>query len=93
MDTIQTSDPYEMCYAFLNGCTIRDIEVLEVNGKLSCTVIMEGDNLPELQAKFFRNEAYVNLFDFRRFYSRVTGYINEAKKKYKTLQKQQGGDV
>lgn len=93
MDTIQTTDTYEVCYYFLNNCTIKDIEVLPLNGKLSCSVIMEGENLPELQVKFFRNEAFVNLFEFRRFYSKVTGYINEAKKQYKVLQKQQGGCV
>ena len=93
MDTIQTGDTYEVCYYFLNNCTIKDIEVISLNGKLACSVIMEGENLPELQVKFFRNDAYVNLFEFRRFYSKVTGYINEAKKKYKALQKQQGGDV
>ena len=93
MDTIQTYDIYEICYYFLNQCTIKDIEVIPVNGKLFCNVTMEGDSLPELQAKYFRNDAFVNLFEFRRFYSKVTGYINEAKKKYKTLQKHQGGEV
>lgn len=82
---IQTSDIYEAVYYLICGkdTCVQSIEGGQVNGEIQCSITVEGENLPELQTKYFRGEAEINLFKFRRGYAQVLGWITEAKRKIK----------
>jgi hypothetical protein len=90
MDQLSTCDLYEAGYYLLNECTLEGVETSELNGKLSCRLILVGENTGELQTLYFHNKAQVNLFDFRRMYSHLNKVLYEAKKAYK---KEKGGRV
>jgi hypothetical protein len=82
---IQTSDIYEAVYYLICGknTSLSSIEGATVNGEINCKLIIEGEDLPELQSKYFRGEAEINLFKFRRGYAQVINWLSEAKKKIK----------
>ncbi len=81
---LRSTDLYECAYYFTNGCTIRNVELIKEHKRLVCFLHMSGDGILGLQQSYFKSEAVVNLFDFRRSYSRVLNVIALAKK--------QGGD-
>jgi len=94
---IVTADVYESCFYILRGCTLEAVEGIPVNGKINCQLKFTVDNIIKIQAEYFSGKATVNLFEFRRTYSQVCSWIQQAKKQLKhQLQQQtvaQGGDV
>lgn len=83
MDQLSTCDLYEAGYYLLNRCTLEGVETNELDGKLSCRLILQGHNTGELQTTYFHGKAEVNLFDFRRMYSHLNKLLSEAKREYK----------
>ena len=83
MDQLSTCDLYEAGYYLLNDCTLESVEINELEKKLSCRLILSGNNTGELQATYFHGKAEVNLFDFRRMYSNLNRIIAKSKKEYK----------
>lgn len=77
---LKSSDLYECAYYFSNGCTVNNIEIVEENKKELCFLFMTGEQILLLQQNYFKSEAIVNLFDFRRSYSRLMNLIALAKK-------------
>lgn len=88
-ETIVTADVYESCFYIMNGCTLDAVEGIPVNGKINCQLKFTGDNIIEKQAEYFSGKAKVNLFEFRRTYSQVCSWIQQAKKQLKHQLKQQ----
>lgn len=83
MDQLSTCDLYEAGYYLLNRCTLEGVETTDLEGKLSCRLILKGANTGELQTTYFHGKAEVNLFDFRRMYSHLNKVMTQAKKEYK----------
>jgi hypothetical protein len=77
---LKSSDLYECAFYFTNGCTVKNVEIVEENRKELCILYMTGDAILSLQQIYFRSEAIVNLFDFRRSYNRLMNLIALAKK-------------
>jgi hypothetical protein len=88
--TLKSSDLYECAYYFSNGCTVKDIELVEENKKGLCFLFMTGESILSLQQSYFKSEANINLFDFRRAYNRLMNLISLAKKESKQKIKQGG---
>ena len=80
LPALKSSDLYECAYYFSNGCTVKDIELVEENKKQICFLFMTGENLLLLQQAYFKSEAIINLFDFRRSYGRLMNLVALAKK-------------
>ena len=89
---VTTTDLYEASYYLLNGCNINCIACLPVNGKDLSQFTFIGEQLPELQLKYFQGEAEVNLIKFRRTYAQVNAFSYDARKKWRQQQKA-GGDA
>lgn len=83
MDKLSTCDLYEAGFYLLNNCTLDSVDTTELEGKLSCRLILSGKNTGELQTTYFHGKAQVNLFDFRRMYSHLNRIMVQAKKEYK----------
>jgi hypothetical protein len=99
-DQVTTADVYESCFYILRGCSLAAVEGIPVNGRINCRLKFTGDKILEKQAEYFSGKANVNLFEFRRTYSQVCTWIQQAKKQLKhelLLQQQQaqarGGDA
>lgn len=86
MDKLSTCDLYEAGYYLLNNCTLDGVETTDLEGKLSCRLILTGENTGELQTAYFHTKAEVNLFEFRRMYAHLNKVLAEAKKAYKKQQ-------
>jgi len=80
LPTLKSSDLYECAYYFSNGCTVKNIEIVPENKKELCFLYMTGDQILLLQQNYFKSDAVINLFDFRRSYSRLMNLIALAKK-------------
>jgi hypothetical protein len=88
LPTLKSSDLYECAYYFSNGCTVRNIEIVEENKKEICFLFMTGEPLLLLQQSYFKSEAIINLFDFRRSYNRLLNLVALAKREARgTLRK------
>ena len=83
LPTLKSSDLYECAYYFSNGCTVKNIEIVPENKKELCFLYMTGDQILLLQQNYFKSDAVINLFDFRRSYSRLMNLIALAKKEAK----------
>ena len=82
-DQIVTGDVYESCFYILRGCTLVVVEGIPVNGKINCQLKFTGNNILKIQAEYFSGKASVNLFEFRRTYSQVCSWIQQARKQLK----------
>ena len=90
LPTLKSSDLYECAYYFSNGCTVKNVEIVEENKKELCFLYMTGEQLLSLQQTYFKSEAVINLFDFRRAYNRLMNLIALAKKESRQKIKQGG---
>jgi len=77
---VKSSDLYECAYYFSNGCTVRSVEIVPENKKELCFLYMTGEQILSLQQNYFKSDALINLFDFRRSYNRLMNLIAIAKK-------------
>ena len=80
-DQIITGDIYESCYYLLSGLSLDAVEGIPVNGRINCRLTFSGADILQKQAEYFSGKAIVNLFEFRRAYARLCGWIAEAKRK------------
>jgi len=78
--TIKTQDIYESAYLLTMGAQIISVEQTLENHKPICKFIISGNNLPELQNNYYNNRALVNLWDFRRSFTRVNALISKTRK-------------
>ena len=94
LSTLKSADLYECAYYLSNGCTVRNIEIIEENKKELCFLFMTGEQILSLQQNYFKSEAIINLFEFRRSYSRLMNLIALAKKEARQQQAslKQGGN-
>jgi len=86
LETITTQDLYECAYYLSNECEIAAVEGVKLSGQVTCQFVISGKNLAELQAAYFKGNALINLFHFRRKYTQLMNYVSEAKKKAKKEQ-------
>jgi hypothetical protein len=91
LPTLKSSDLYECAYYFSNGCTVKNVEIVEENKKQICILLITGVNLLSLQQSYFKSQATINLFDFRRSYNRLLNIVSLAKKESKETSSQGGG--
>jgi hypothetical protein len=89
MAKVSTTDLYESCYYLLHNCKLEAIEGIPVNGEITCKLFFSGEQIPDLQADYFRGTASVNLFNFRRTYNQISAYIQQTKKKLKAELREQ----
>ena len=82
-NVVTTTDLYESCYYLLNGCELASIEYSKVNGKITCQLSFQSENITSLQIEYFHGKAKVNLFDFRRAFGQVLSLVKTTKKKAK----------
>jgi len=80
---VKSSDLYECAFYLCLGCVVREIQIITENKKVLCIMFMTGENILNFQQIYFRSEAIVNLFDFRRSYGRLVNLIALAKKRQK----------
>jgi hypothetical protein len=92
---IITYDIYEATYYLLNKCSVEKVEVMEENNDLVCKFVVSGEEILNLQKNFFQSEAFVNVNDFRRCYSRLINLLTVAKRDFKQRKNfiQNGGNV
>lgn len=83
MRRVATRDLYEGVYYGMNQCVLETIEGKMENGRLLCEMIFTGDNLAELQTRFFQGTAEVNLIEFRRYYAHLNSFLVKEKRKLK----------
>ena len=88
-DQIVTGDVYESCFYILCGCTLVAVEGTPINGKISCKLKFTGPDILEKQAEYFSGKACVDLFEFRRTYQQVCGWIQQTKKQINHQLRQQ----
>jgi len=84
LPVLKSSDLYECAFYFTNDCTVKSIEIIPENKKELCVLYMTGDQILNLQQVYFKSEAIVNLFEFRRSYNRLMNLIALAKKDAKS---------
>lgn len=92
LKTVITSDIYEAAYYSMRGCNLKTIEGVPANGKITCKLTFEGENVEDLQIEYFHGRAMVNLMEFRRMYSQVCNWMSVAKRKLKN-ELRNGGTV
>jgi len=91
-DQIATKDLYEAAWYYLNGCRIEGIQCLEMDEKRpACFFSFRSDAVPPLQKAYLRQEAQVNLWQFRRAYAQLRDYVADAKKQFARRQRLEGG--
>lgn len=79
-----TRDLYEAVWYYLNGCRIETIQCLEVAAKKpQCFFTFHGANVTALQLAYVRQEATVNVWQFRKAYAELTDLVADAKKRYR----------
>jgi hypothetical protein len=77
---LRSADLYECAYYFSYGCTVKDVELVPDNRRELCILHMTGERILELQQSYFKSDAVVNLFDFRRSYNRLMNVVALARK-------------
>ena len=83
LPTLKSSDLYECAYYLCNGCTVKNVVIIPENKKELCYIYMTGEEIYTLQQNYFKSEAVINLFDFRRAYNRLINIVAVAKKEAK----------
>jgi len=84
--TVSTLDTYESAYYLAHNAEVAAIECQKINGKLSCTLQITGDDISTLQYHYFKKTAEVNIHAFRKAYHQINMIIIAAKKQYKENQ-------
>jgi hypothetical protein len=82
MESIEVTDLYEAAYLAMKGGRLDGVACIPLSKSIACTFTFSGEALSPFQEAYRRKEAEVNLFAFRGAYTRVNGYMREAKKAY-----------
>ena len=88
---IKTFDTYEAGFYLSRGARIIDAKVIYENKKVLCSFVLSGTNLIGYQAEYFSGNASVNLWEFRRWFTRLHSLVGSVKAEEK--KKKSGGDV
>jgi hypothetical protein len=80
MERVEVTDLYEAAYLVLKGCRLEEVACIPLSSSIACKFAFSGESLGRDQEAYRRKEAEVNLFAFRGAYTRVNGYMHEAKK-------------
>ena len=79
---VKTQDIYESAYLLTRGGNILTVEALYENNRLVCAFTFSGENLLKAQNDYYNARAEVNLWEFRRSFSRINSLIGTARKEY-----------
>jgi hypothetical protein len=84
---VKTNDIWESALYISLGCKLAGIEPVLVNGRVSCQLIIEGDNLAALQKQYFAGTMEARIFEFRRVFGYLHSTVNKSKKKFQNMLK------
>jgi hypothetical protein len=85
--TVKSGDLWECALYLTLGCKLAGIEPVLVNGRVSCQLIIEGENLAELQKQYFAGTMEARIFEFRRVFGYLHSTVNKSKKKFQNMLK------
>ena len=85
--TVKTSDIWESALYISLGATLTGIEPAFSNGRVSCQLIIEGENLAALQKQYFAGTMEARIFEFRRVLGYLHSTVNKSKKKFQNMLK------
>jgi hypothetical protein len=78
--TATTQDLYESAYLLTRGARIDSVESFYENGRLVCRFTFIGDEIQKAQQAYYNGQAEVNLWEFRRCFSRINALVGNARK-------------
>lgn len=81
---VSTKDIYECAFMLTQGAEVEKVEVQPENSILICLFTFSGENLMQAQNDYYNGRANVNLWEFRRCYTRINSLIGTARKGYNT---------
>ena len=79
---VKTQDIYEGAYLLTLDANILNVEVFPENKRLVCRFTFTGTDLLTAQNKYYNGKAEVNVWEFRRCFSRINALIGTARKEY-----------
>ena len=85
--TVKSGDIWECSLYLTLGCKLMGIEPVLANGKVSCQLIIEGENLAVLQKQYFAGTMEARIFEFRRVFGYLHSTVNKSKKKFQNMLK------
>jgi hypothetical protein len=88
MERIEVTDLYEAAYLVLQGGRLEEVACIPLSSSIACTFTFSGETLALDQEAYRRKEAEVNLYAFRGAYTRVNGFMHEAKKAFERERRQ-----
>ena len=87
-----TSDIYEASYYLTLGAFITEAELIEENKRKLCIFTLTGgDSLTKAQGEYFNCTAIVNVWEFRRWLTRINSLDGSVKANAKKKPSLQGG--
>ena len=88
--TVKTCDLWESASYISMGAKLVGIEPALTNGRVSCHLIIEGENLAALQKQYFAGLMEARIFEFRRVLGYLHSTVNNSKKKFQNILKNGG---
>jgi hypothetical protein len=85
--TITSSDLWECASYIALGCRLAGIEPMLTNGRVSCQLTIEGENLASLQKQYFAGNMEARIFEFRRVFGYLHSTVTKSKKKFQNVLK------
>ena len=85
--TVKTNDIWESCAYIVLGSKLTGIEPAFSNGRVTCQLIIEGENLAALQKQYFAGTMETRIFEFRRVFGYLHSTVNKSKKKFQNMLK------
>ena len=83
---IETFDTYEAGFYLSRGARIIDAKVIYENKKVLCSFVISAEKITALQAEYFSGNASVNLWEFRRCFTRLHSLVGSVKAEEKKKQ-------
>jgi hypothetical protein len=85
--TVRSGDLWECAAYIAMGCKLAGIEPVLTNGRVSCQLLIEGENLAQLQKQYFAGNMEARIFEFRRVFGYLHSTVNKSKKKFQNVLK------
>ena len=85
--TVRSGDLWEGAAYISQGAKLVGIEPVLSNGRVSCELIIEGENLAVLQKQYFAGIMEARIFEFRRVFGYLHSTVNKSKKKFQNMLK------
>jgi hypothetical protein len=83
--TVRSGDLWEGAAYISLGCKLVGIEPALTNGRVTCHLIIEGENLAALQKQYFAGQMEARIFEFRRVLGYLHSTVNNSKKKFQHI--------